>query len=93
MWINSLNLTDHSINDLTSELSDGILFAKLVNSIQEGAVNEKLISTKTKMKIIRGQNCNLVVEGIKKIPGIKVVGIGGGDIQSKNKKLVFSLLF
>jgi len=54
MWVNSLNVADHTINDLMSELSDGILFSKLVNNIHPGAINEKFISNKTKMKVIRG---------------------------------------
>lgn len=33
------------------------------------------------MKIIRNQNCNAVVDAIKEMEGIKVVGIGGGDIE------------
>jgi plastin-1 len=92
MWINSLNLEDVYIDDLTSEVSDGLALLKVLTRLDPSCIDWKIIDKKPNNTYKMGINCGEVIKGCKKI-GLKIPGIGGADINKGNKKLILAMVW
>jgi hypothetical protein len=97
MWINSLGLTDENgdpihINNLYEESKDGLVLLRTLDKITPKCVNWKLIDKKPKNPFKIQANCDEVIEASKK-SSYKIVGIGGGDIRTGNKKYILAIVW
>ena len=91
MWINSLCMEDLYVNDLFSDLRDGVIFLKLEDFLEPGVVNwKKVTSTAEMSRFKKVENANLAVtvgKGMK----FTLVNVGGLDIVDGNKKIMLAL--
>ncbi|KAK8805471.1 hypothetical protein WA158_002127 [Blastocystis sp. Blastoise] len=92
MWINSLGIKDVQLNNLFSDFDDGLKLAKVMDHLQPGVVNWKLMNMNTKMRIPKVLNCNQCVESARKMD-LKIVNIGGVDIVNKEKTLILAIVW
>ena len=97
MWINSLGLNDDNgepihINNLYEESKDGLVLLRTLDKITPGCVNWRLIDKKPKNPFKIQANCDEVIEASKK-SSYKIVGIGGGDIRTGNKKYILAIVW
>ena len=94
MWLNSLGMDGVYVNNLFSDLSDGIVLLKAEDKVEPGSVTWKRVNLKLplKSKFKKVENCNYAVvvgKGMK----FSLVGIGGVDIHDGNKKLILSVIW
>jgi len=99
MWMNSLNLQDGNlyINNLFDGcLCDGLYLLEAEDKVEPGSVDWKKVQKKKKgkalHKLMAVQNCNQVVDVGKDLK-CSLVGIGGVDINSNNRKLILALVW
>lgn len=92
LWINSLNLEDVYIGDLTAEVKDGLALLKVLTKLDPTCVDWRVVDKKPNNTYKMGINCGEVIKGCKKI-GLKIPGIGGADINAGNKKLILALVW
>ena len=97
MWINSLGLNDDNgepihINNLYEESKDGLVLLRTLEKITPGCVRWKLVDKKPKNPFKIQTNCDEVIEASKK-SSYKIVGIGGGDIRTGNKKYILAIVW
>ena len=97
MWINSLGLNDDNgepihINNLYEESKDGLVLLRTLEKITPGCVRWKLVDKKPKNPFKIQTNCDEVIEASKK-SNYKIVGIGGGDIRTGNKKYILAIVW
>jgi len=92
LWINSLNIPDLYLNNLFEDCCDGIALLKTMDKIQPKLVNWKSVEHTPKTKFHRVSNCNYVVLLGRQVK-FSLVGIGGVDIEAKNKKLVLAIVW
>jgi len=92
MWINSLGLEQH-VNDLATEMRDGILLLHIMDQIKPQTVDWTKVQLKPKNVHHKVANCNYAVTlGKDKAKfGLSLVGIGGKDITDGNMKLILAL--
>ncbi|KAI6647359.1 Fimbrin [Oopsacas minuta] len=93
-WMNSLGV-DPFVNNIYSDLSDGLVLLQLFDKIKPGIVEWKKV-TKTfsgpSSKIKKIENCNHVIECGHKLD-LKLIGIDGNDIHTENKTLCLALIW
>ena len=97
MWINSLGLNDDNgepihINNLYEESKDGLVLLRTLEKITPGCVRWKLVDKKPKNPFKIQTNCDEVIAASKK-SNYKIVGIGGGDIRTGNKKYILAIVW
>jgi len=92
MWINSLGL-DQFVNDLATEMRDGLLLLHVMNQIKPGCVDWSKVMLKPRNVYHKVANCNYAVNLGKdrKQFGLSLVGIAGKDISDGNLKLTLAL--
>jgi len=91
-WMNSLGV-DPYVNYLYEDLRDGIILLQLLDKIQPGIVDWNRVNNKPPLnKFKQVENCNYAIDLGKKI-GFSLVGIGGQDVQSGNKKLTLAIVW
>ncbi len=91
-WINSLNLEDVYINDLYEDVGTGVVVLKVLEKIQPGCVNWKIIDKNPNNTFKKGINCGQIIEVSKKL-GLKIPGIGGQDFVEGNKKNIIAVVW
>uniref|UniRef100_A0A7S2S2Z4 Calmodulin n=1 Tax=Rhizochromulina marina TaxID=1034831 RepID=A0A7S2S2Z4_9STRA len=82
---------DPNSEQLFSQCADGIIFAKLVNLVEMGTVDERALNLKsklTKFQVI--ENCNLAINAAKSI-GCRVTNIGATDLMEGRPHLILGL--
>lgn len=92
MWINSLGLDGVRINNLYEECRSGLLLLTLIDKINPGTVNWKMVDKNAKNPFKATVNCNEVINASKK-SGYSIVGIGGADIRDGNKKYILAIVW
>jgi len=91
-WMNSLGV-DPFVNHLYEDLRDGIILLQLLDKISPGIVNWNKVNTKPPLnKFQQVENCNYALTLGKQLK-FSLVGIGGQDIQSANKKLTLAIVW
>jgi hypothetical protein len=90
-WINSLGLSQ-DVNSLYEDCRTGEPLLEIMERLVPDSVNWKMVKRGTKIQIKQVQNCNYVVDVAQSI-GIKVVNLGGSDIEKGNKKLLLGLVW
>jgi len=91
-WMNSLGV-DPYVNNLYEDLRDGIILLQLLDKIRPGIVNWKKVYTKKPLsKFQQLENCNYAILLGKDLK-FSLVGIGGQDIQTGNKKLTLAIIW
>mmetsp|Transcript_31693 Transcript_31693/g.62060 ORF Transcript_31693/g.62060 Transcript_31693/m.62060 type:complete len:1556 (+) Transcript_31693:87-4754(+) len=95
VWLNNLGVKDvPRVHDLFAASKDGLLLLRVLDSMAPGCVEWKKAELRPNMKVKRISNCALTVETGKKSPfNFSLVGVGGVDLYSGNKKLSLSLLW
>jgi plastin-1 len=94
MWINSLNIPGVYINSLFEDCKDGLVLLKVMEYIKPGVVNWSMAEMKPVNKFKRLQNCNYAVTlGKGEKLKFSLVGIGGVDLETGNKKLTLALVW
>ena len=89
LWINSLGIEDVYVNNLIDECKDGVLLCKVINKIDDKAIDWKKVDLVPSNDFKRNINNNTAIEGCKKM-GLKMIGIGGVDITKGERKLVLA---
>lgn len=89
LWINSLGIEDVYVNNLIDECKDGVLLCKVINKIDEKAIDWKKVDLAPSNDFKRNINNNTAIEGCKNM-GLKMIGIGGVDITKGERKLVLA---
>lgn len=82
---------DPNTDELFTQCADGIIFAKLVNLVEPGTVDERALNMKkkiTKFQVI--ENCNLAINAAKAI-GCRVTNIGASDLMEGRPHLVLGI--
>ena len=94
MWLNSLGIDGVYVNNLFSDLSDGIVLLKAEDKVEPGIVFWKKVNLKTplKIKFKKAENCNYAVVVGKQMK-FSLVNVGGVDIMDGNKKLILSIIW
>lgn len=92
MWINSLGLDNTYVNNLYEDSKSGVLLLRVIDRIKPGTIDWKKIDIESNNKFKKIANCNEVVTASKKA-GLKIVGIGGTDINDGNKKLILAIVW
>lgn len=93
-WMNSMGVSP-IVNNLYSNLNDGLVLLQLIDIIRPSTVEWKRVTTKfdPKKEIFQKQsNCVLVIEYAKVI-GVKVVNTSGEDIREGATKQILGLCF
>jgi len=91
-WMNSLGV-DPYVNNIYEDLRDGIVLLQLLDKIRPGIVNWKKVYTKKPLsKFQQLENCNYALLLGKNLK-FSLVGIGGQDIQTGNKKLTLAIIW
>jgi len=90
-WINSLGLSE-DVNSLYEDCKTGEPLLEIMEHLVPDSVNWKMVKRGTKIQIKKVQNCNYVVDVAQSI-GVKVVNLGGSDIEKGNKKLILGLVW
>ncbi|CAI2361824.1 unnamed protein product [Moneuplotes crassus] len=93
MWANSLGIEDLYVNNLYEEAKDGLLLLKVMDRVQPGIVNWKLVEKKAGTNRIKRQiNCQRAIETARDMK-LKVVGIDSHNIVEGNKKLILAIVW
>lgn len=92
LWINSLGIPDVYVNNLYDDCQDGVLLCRVIDKIQPGTIDWKVVNTSPKQIFDKNLNCNHAIESGKKL-GLKFIGIGGTDITGGNKKLILAVVW
>eukprot|EP00937_MAST-01D_sp_MAST-1D-sp2_P003280 g3280.t1 len=92
MWINSLNIEGVYVNNLFSDVKDGLVILKVMDRVQPGCVDWKRVNIGAKDRFRKVENCNYCVE-VGKALGFSLVNVGGLDIVDGNKKLVLAIIW
>ena len=87
LWINSLGIEDVYVNNLIDECRDGVLLCKVINKVDDKAIDWKKVDEKPNNDFKRNINNNAAVDGCKNM-GLKMIGVGGVDITKGDRKLV-----
>merc|ERR1711871_775876 len=93
MWINSLNIDGVYVNNLFSDVKDGIIILKVMDRVQPGCVNWKRVNIGAKDRFRCVENCNYCVEVGKDPLGFSLVNVGGIDIVDGDKKLTLAIIW
>lgn len=84
---------DPNTEDLFTVVDNGIIFCKLVNIINPGTVDERVLNTKSNMTVFHiKENLNLALASIKSI-GCKVIGIDAELIMKHTQNIILGLLW
>lgn len=84
---------DPDSNDLFSAVDNGIIFCKLVNIVQPGTVDERVLNKKKTMSVFHvKENINLALTSIRSI-GCKVVSIDDELIMKRSENIILGLLW
>ena len=91
MWVNSLGLTNElgeaiHVNNLYEDTKDGILLLKIIDKINPGVVNWKIVDKKPQNRFLITVNCNEIIDACKKA---KYPLVGIGDILEMEIKNIF----
>jgi len=92
MWMNSLNL-DFSILNLYEDCKDGLALLRILDKLYPGQVDWKKAVLKPTHKLHRIQNCNYVIEVSKNQKDLKIIAIGGVDIEDGKRKPILALVW
>mmetsp|Transcript_28458 Transcript_28458/g.91100 ORF Transcript_28458/g.91100 Transcript_28458/m.91100 type:complete len:631 (-) Transcript_28458:388-2280(-) len=92
MWINSLGDDTIYVNNLFSDVSDGVVILKVMDKVQPGIVNWRKVNMAPRNKFKKVENCNYCVVLGKKL-NFSLVGIGGVDIVNQNKMLILAIIW
>jgi hypothetical protein len=91
-WCNTYLLERRSkIEDLSLDLADGLNLIALLEQISSKTVAPSY-NKNPKIRVQKIENVNFSLEFLKK-EGIKLVGVGGGDIVDGNLKLILGLIW
>ncbi|GJP36929.1 hypothetical protein CLOM_g21390 [Closterium sp. NIES-68] len=96
-WINSVGVSK-PVNDLFSDVRDGIVLLEVMDKIRPGCVEWKTVARPTgAQQHLRAvykkiENCEQVLRVGRKLK-LNIVGTGGNDIVSGNKKLILGFLW
>ena len=79
-------------DDLFSAVDNGIILCKLVNIVQPGTVDERVLNKKKTMSVFHvKENINLALASIRSI-GCKVVSIDDELIMKRSENVILSFL-
>ena len=92
LWINSLGIEDVYINNLFDESKDGVLLNKIINKIDDKAVDWKKIDVNPNNDFKRNINNGATIEACKNMK-LKMIGIGGTDITKGDKKMILAIVW
>ena len=84
---------DPDSNDIFSRLKDGVLLCKLINKIQPGTIDERVIITKENMNVFQMVgNLNLAISASKSI-GCQVINIFPETIMEGKQVMILGILW
>ena len=92
LWINSLGIEDVYVNNLVDDCKDGVLLNKVINKIDDKAVDWKKVDLNPNNDFKRNINNNAAVEACKNMK-LKMIGIGGTDITKGERKLILAIVW
>lgn len=92
LWINSLGIEDVYVNNLVDDCKDGILLNKVINKIDDKAVDWKKVDLNPNNDFKRNINNGATVEACKNMK-LKMIGIGGTDITKGERKLILAIVW
>lgn len=94
-WINTLGLEGVFVSNLVDECKDGVLLCKVIDKIQPGAVDWKIVRDPPKNEFDKNNNNNQAIAAMKNAFGnkTKLVGVGGVDISKGTRKLVLATVW
>ena len=76
---------DPDNNDIFDRLKNGVILCKLMNKIQEGTIDERVINTKDNMNVFQqAENLNLALSAAKSL-GITTIGMNKDIFLEANK--------
>lgn len=93
MWVNSLGVEGVYLNNLYSDLHDGMPLLKVLEKVEPGCVDWKKVEKNPNNKFKKMHNCNQVVNIGRDTMKFSLVGINGTDIHEGNKKLVLAFMW
>ena len=92
LWMNSYGV-DPFVSNLYDGIQDGLVLLQMLDKIEPGCVDWKIVN-KTKMNKFKAvQNLDLAVKISKETLKLSVPGTSGNDIYDANKKLTAGLLW
>jgi hypothetical protein len=82
---------DTTNDDLFSQCSDGLIFAKLVNIVEPDTIDERALNMKAKLSKFQViENCNLAINAAKGI-GCQITNIGASDLMEGRPHLILGI--
>jgi len=92
LWMNSLGI-DPFVNNLFTDLQDGLVLLRVMDKVSPGIVDWKKVNQKHPLnKFMKVENCNYVVELGKQLK-FSMVSTGGSDLVDGNKTLTLGLVW
>jgi len=92
MWANTLGIEEFYLNNLFDDFHDGLNLLKVIDAVEPGTVNWRKVEKKPKNVFKKNSNNSYAVV-LGKSMGFSLVGIGGGDITTGNKKLILGFVW
>eukprot|EP00612_Vaucheria_litorea_P002508 CAMPEP_0171458188 /NCGR_PEP_ID=MMETSP0945-20130129/3968_1 /TAXON_ID=109269 /ORGANISM="Vaucheria litorea, Strain CCMP2940" /LENGTH=631 /DNA_ID=CAMNT_0011983949 /DNA_START=37 /DNA_END=1932 /DNA_ORIENTATION=+ len=94
LWINSLGLDRGRvyINNLFSDVQDGVVILRVMDRIDPGSVSWKRVNDPPKNLYKKVENGNYVID-IAKNMNLSVVNVGGLDIIKGNHKMILAIMW
>lgn len=92
-WISSQikGLSNDKIENITKDLSNGVALIELAESLTHKKAPQSW-NRKPNTDIQNVENCNIAIKMFQD-DGVKLVGISGKDINDKNEKLIYGLIW
>lgn len=92
MWLNSLNIKNTYVHDLSTDLRDGVVLLKVFEHIDKGIVDWRKGNKKPNNKYRKIENCNYVVD-LGRAMDFSLVNISGLDMVDGNPKLILAFMW
>lgn len=94
MWNNSLGIEGVYLNNLYTDLADGIPLLKVLDKVDPGCVDwKKKVENNPNNKFKKMINCNYAVSIGREHMKFSLVGIAGVDIHDGNKNLILAFMW
>jgi len=96
MWANCLGIEDFYLNNLFADFETGVNLLKIIDAVEPGIVTWKKVEKPKpgrKFRVFSKNNNNSYAVVLGKQLRFSLVGIGGGDITSGNKKLILAFVW
>ena len=93
MWVNSAGIPGVHVHSLFTDCRDGLLLLRLIDWVEPGCVDWKMVEKRPLNKFACVTNCNVALGLCKDVLRASLVGIGGEDIHDGSHKFILAVIW